>query len=273
MINEQSCEAVHPLLPAYSIGATDPDETIQVQSHLATCPMAAGELASYLEVSDALLFSSETVDAPPILRERLRAATTPPGQAVSPRSSQGVWERLRQALASQHMRPALAVGFMALAALLALGLYFSGQVNHLLDSQAELIAMASNQQAVLTQVGEGEFLRITLPPGPAGEATGAYATVVCNPTQPAAFVLAEKLPALPPGQAYQVWLIQGEERVSGGLFRPDAEGNGTIAFQAPRPMGEYESVGISAEPAGGSPRPTSPAVIEGSLYGEGGYQG
>ena len=121
-------------------------------------------------------------------------------------------------------------------------------------------------------MGEGAFLRITLPAGPAGEASGAYATVVCDPSEAAAFVLAENLPVLASDQAYQVWLIHGDERVSGGLFRPNAQGNGAIAFQAPKPMGDYDAIGISTEPATGSARPTSPPVIQGDLYGDTDYQ-
>lgn len=62
---EQYCAAIHPLLPAFSIGATDPDETTLVQEHLAACPQAVAELASYQMLAGVLLFS-----APP-LRRRL----------------------------------------------------------------------------------------------------------------------------------------------------------------------------------------------------------
>lgn len=279
MTNEPTCAAIHILLPAYSIGATDPDETAQVQHHLASCRQAAVELADYLALSDALLFSAPAVEAPAAIEDRLRALTSVPAsaspEAVSRRSPgrEGPWRRLRRALAAPQFRPALVLGAAALVALLVVSLYAGGQVRRLRESQAELIAQLDQQQAVLTQVGEGDFLRITLPAGPAGEATGAYATVVCNPTQRAGFVLAEGLPPLPADQAYQLWLIHGEERVSGGIFEPDSQGYGRIAFLAPQPMGEYEAIGISAEPIGGSAAPTSPAVIQGSLYGENGYQG
>lgn len=276
---EQYCAAIHPLLPAFSIGATDPDETTLVQEHLAACPQAVAELASYQMLAGVLLFSAPPVEAPAGLADRIRGAAGAPTGASScalPQPStveNGFWRRLRQTLSSPQFRPALALGALALIALLAVGLYFDAQVRQLRDLQAGLIAQLTQQQAVLTQVGEGAFLRITLPAGPAGEATGAYATLVCNPTEQAGFVLAENLPALAADQAYQVWLIHGEERVNGGLFRPNAQGDGAIAFKAPKPMGEYEAIGISVEPATGSPRPTSPPVIQGSLYGDTGYQG
>ncbi len=275
---EQDCADIHSLLPAYSIGATDPDETAQVQIHLAACQQATAELAGYQILAEALLFSAPPVEAPAGLRDRIRAEASAPPRASSralPQPSpvrDGFWQHIRQALSSPQLRPALGLGAVALVALLAVGLYFDAQLRQLRDSQAGLIAQLTQQQAVLTQVGQGEFLRIALPAGPAGEATGAYATVVCNPTEQAGFVLAENLPALAADQAYQIWLIHGKERVSGGLFRPDAQGNGTIAFQAPKPMSEYEAIGISVEPATGSANPTSPPVIRGNLYDPASYE-
>lgn len=275
---EQYCAAIHPLLPAFSINATDPDETVLVQKHLAACPQATSELASYLTLAEALLFSAPPVMTPAGLEGRIRAGVRTPPSASSRAMPQplpmrvGFWQRLRQILSSPQFRPALVLGVLAVVALLAVGLYFDAQVRQLRGSQASLIAQLTQQQAVLTQVGEGAFLRISLPAGPAGEATAAYATVVCNPKEQAGFVLAENLPALAADQAYQIWLIRGEERISGGLFRPDAQGNGAIVFRAPKAMGEYEAIGISAEPIAGSPGPTSLPVIQGSLYGDTGYQ-
>ena len=62
---EQDCAAIHSLLPAFSINATDPDETALVQKHLATCSQATAELAGYQALAEALLFSA------PRLRRRL----------------------------------------------------------------------------------------------------------------------------------------------------------------------------------------------------------
>ena len=80
---EQYCAAIHPLLPAFSIGATDPDETALVQKHLAACPQAVAELASYQMLAEALLFSAPPVEAPAGLADRIRAATGAPTGASS----------------------------------------------------------------------------------------------------------------------------------------------------------------------------------------------
>ena len=66
---------------------------------------------------------------------------------------------------------------------------------------------------------------------------------------------------LPEEQAYQVWLISGEERVNGGTFRVTDEGYGILFLQPPDPLHTYDSIGITVEPAVGSLGPTSPHVL------------
>jgi anti-sigma-K factor RskA len=69
------------------------------------------------------------------------------------------------------------------------------------------------------------------------------------------------MPALPRGMAYQVWLIQGEQRQSAGVFQVDREGNGILFVELDRPLAEFDAVGVTVEPASGSSSPTSPRVI------------
>jgi hypothetical protein len=49
------------------------------------------------------------------------------------------------------------------------------------------------------------------------------------------------------------------------LFTVDASGRGVWVVRSPRPWKEYQAVGATVEPAGGSPGPTSPRVIGGRL--------
>lgn len=272
----QDCQVIHPLIPAYALGAADADEAVLVEAHLAGCAEAAAELAAYTELADTLLYSAPPVQPPAALAGKLRAATAPnaPAPARQPvlaRTQPGFWQRLGAALSPRQWRPAYVLAALALLTLVATNLYWGSQMQSLRSAQQTLAARLDQQTDVLTQVGEGDFLRIYLPAGPAGEASDAYATVVCNPKQQAGFILAENLPALPEDQAYQVWLIKDGQRTSGGLLQPNDQGLGWLAFRAPLPMGEYTEVGITAEPATGSPGPTSPPVIKGNLY-DGDYQ-
>jgi hypothetical protein len=57
------------------------------------------------------------------------------------------------------------------------------------------------------------------------------------------------------------------QRENGGAFRVDEQGFGMISVIAQRPFTAYQRVGITEEPAGGSPGPTSPRVIGATLQG------
>ena len=81
-----------------------------------------------------------------------------------------------------------------------------------------------------------------------------------------AVLIVQNLPSLPQDRAYQIWLGRGDrQRDNGGVFRVDEQGFGLVSITAPRPFTAYQRVGITEEPAGGSPGPTSPRVIGGTL--------
>ena len=223
----QDCATIHALIPAYSLGAADPNEAMQVEAHLAQCPEAAALLADYAALAETLLFSAPPVQAPASLATKLAAATAAPTplplRQTAPVAVQpSLWQRLTDALSPKNWRPSYVFAALILIGLLATNLYWGSQVRALHGAQQQLAAHIDDQVDVLTQVGDGSFLRIYLPAGPAGEASHAYATVVCSPEREAGFILAENLPVLPAGQAYQVWLIQDDQRTIYFRLDPDA---------------------------------------------------
>lgn len=272
------CTEIHELIPAYCLGATDPDETRLVAAHLAGCPDAAAEAAEYRMLSEGLLFSAPPAAPPACLANKLFAATAATAEPAKPVVAAAVqaqpgdadpslWDRFRAALAGSGLRPLPVLAAIALIAVLAVNVYLVNQIGLLRGSFDDLEGRLGKQTAVLTQVGEGTNVRIALPPGPAGAATAAYGALVCNPEEPVGFLLAENMPSLAPGEAYQVWLGQGDTLVSAGIFEADAAGYGRIVFSASLPMGQYDSLRVTAEPASGSAQPTSLPTIGGSLYG------
>ncbi|MCA9870742.1 MAG: anti-sigma factor [Caldilineae bacterium] len=272
------CTEIHELIGAYCLGATDPDETGLVEAHLAECPEAAAEAAEYHALAETLLFSATPVEPPASLSASLLAATAPssdaplsvalPVQTKAEDTSPSLWHRIQAALAGLSLRPLPVLAGIAVVTLLAANLYLISQIGALQSSVDALQSQAGQQVAVLTQVGEGAYLRIGLPAGPAGIATDAYGALVCSPDQPQGFLLAENLPVLQPGHAYQVWLGQGDIEISAGLFNANAAGYGKLVFTAPLPMGQYDSLLVTEEPATGSSQPTTPPTIGGSIYGE-----
>src|SRR5262249_35026464 len=82
------CERVLDLIPAFSIGATDPDEEEFIKARLAECPEATLELAKYMKLAEALHYSAAHVQARPVLANRLRTSLqlppTSPGNGLLP---------------------------------------------------------------------------------------------------------------------------------------------------------------------------------------------
>ena len=73
------------------------------------------------------------------------------------------------------------------------------------------------------------------------------------------FVIPENLPALPDGSTYQLWSVVDGTPVSLGILGSDP--NVTVVATGPDPS----TMAITAEPAGGSPAPTSPILVSGNL--------
>ena len=93
----------------------------------------------------------------------------------------------------------------------------------------------------------------------AGEATGE---LVLGSDGVSALVLVQNMPPLPADQAYQLWLVQGDERYDGGTYDADDE---IWLIQFPLNYDLVEVVGVTIEPQGGSPVPTGPRVMSVNL--------
>jgi hypothetical protein len=62
-------------------------------------------------------------------------------------------------------------------------------------------------------------------------------------------------------QCYQLWFVGHGQRVSGGILRTGPDGSGYTIIQAPGPVSEFDDVGVTREPAGGSQWPTSDRLL------------
>ncbi len=252
-----ACAAVEALVPAYSIGATDPEETNIVNSMLAACPTATTELASFAKLSAALLYSAPPVPTPAGLEERLRAALRSAPPVVEPPPS--VWTRIKQSLAwlPQSSPQWAAAGVILL--LLALNIYAINQNRQL---RAQVVYLAQQQMQYAQAI---HLLAATNPPVltlPAvQENSPAQAQVRWDTNAGVAVLNADAFPPLPANMAYQLWLRRDGERSSAGIFTVDQSGTGWLVFPINQPLDSLEAMGITPEPAGGSPGPTGDAVV------------
>jgi anti-sigma factor RsiW len=86
---------------------------------------------------------------------------------------------------------------------------------------------------------------------------GATGSVVLGGNGRAALVVTD-LSAAPSGHTYEAWVIKGKSVVPAGLFH----GGGTTAVvQLAHRVPKGATVGVTVEPAGGSPQPTSQPFI------------
>ncbi len=98
-----------------------------------------------------------------------------------------------------------------------------------------------------------------------GPAPGATGVLVISRGGEYGTLIVDGLPALNASQQYQLWLILDGQRTSGGVFAVNPEGYGSLKVLSPKPLNAYQAVGVTIEPAGGSPRPTGEKVLGGNL--------
>ncbi len=82
---------------------------------------------------------------------------------------------------------------------------------------------------------------------------------VVVPTSTRAVLIAQ-LPPLPAQKQYQLWVGEDEERYSCGVFSAGQPVE-QILLNMPDLPSKYQSLGITVEPYGGSPAPTTAPVF------------
>lgn len=273
------CDQLRDLLPAYSMNMTDPQETQLVEQMLPHCPEVAEEWEDYQLMAEALLFSAPAVHAPAHIADKLREATsTIEAIAVSsvtkPQSeSPTLWQRLQKLMfisentrdeqRTRYLTPGFAVIALILVVLVG---YLFYEVNTLRDRQKELTTNVATQDNFLAFMSTTEVFRFDLSGTNDFAGTDTNGILLCNPEHTLARLQVEHLEPLPNDRTYQVWLTHGTRRVSVGTFDVDHYGRASLIFDAPLPMREYQYIGISQEPIGGSENPTGDSIVRGRLY-------
>ncbi len=221
---------VQELLPAFALGSLEPRERQRVARHLESCPACRSHLAGYEELVATLSLAAPAAEPPRSLRGRV------------------LQKALRQAPPAQP-RPPLA-WTLAAAALLALSLGFNLQLWRRVNRLEAAATALPGQMAVLAGTEA---------------AAGARGLLLFQTGESEATLVVEDLPPLERGRQYQLWLIREGQRTSGGVFSVTPQGYGCLLILSPLPLDNYQRLGITVEPAGGSPGPTGQRVLGGSL--------
>ena len=131
------------------------------------------------------------------------------------------------------------------------------------DHDAQIMDMVKEQR-VLTYM-EANPDRLVSMLRPADTAAAGRGMMVTSSDGRDCLLAVLDLPALNGGEVYQVWLIKDDVMTSGGVFTVDSTGYGQTVIRPTNPMWEFDSIGITVEPAGGSSGPTGQQVLLGDL--------
>lgn len=235
---------VEPLLAGFALEASTLEEARIVEEHLEGCERCVAALADYRAVADGLLLAPRPKTPPARVRARLLA------RVASPAPKASIWGRVAGLGWSRAAFGAV------LGALLIVNLVVLGQNR----------AVASQQQALTQRIADQQtaFALITYPTTKIANVYGdGYGTLVYDPGQPIAVLNAWGLSPLPSNQTYQAWLVTAKgDRVSGGLFQVATGARfTTLVINSPSPLSSYVGIGVTVEPAGGSPAPTGARVL------------
>lgn len=220
---------VHALSGAYAVDALDDIERASFERHLAECAECRAEVASLRETA-ALLASTEAVEPPASLRDRVLAdisTVRPLPPEVAP-----------AARARRHLG-ALVAAAAVVVALLGAGVVVWHQPWQDNTTVAESVLSADDAQSTTLELGE------------------ATATMTHSDSLGRAVIVTDDMPPPPEGKVYQLWFdVPGEGMVSAGLMPVATDQTVVLDGDAATATG----AGITVEPAGGSPHPTTEPV-------------
>jgi anti-sigma-K factor RskA len=259
------------LAAAYALGALEPDEARRFEAYLAGSPEAQREVAEFREVA-ALLAVGETESVPgPDLRDRVLARVGHEKSRALPSGGR----------APRRPIPLAMWGALAACLLAAVGLGagFLSTRKQLGDAQSQYTDLARTLDRQRRQLAEREktlaereaTLNALTEPG-----VELYQLTASGDPEPGiqlfwnreknlAIVNGFRLKPLPSGQAYQLWFIEDGKPVPSVTFKPEPSGHAKVEGVTVPTAGELSAAAITVEPEGGSPQPTSPILLLGSL--------
>ncbi|MEU9099945.1 anti-sigma factor [Streptomyces sp. NPDC048361] len=235
---------LHTLTGAYALHALNDEEREEFECHLAACESCAQEVRELAATAARLGLAMTTLPPAALKANVLRRITTvrqdPPRTRPvgrSPRRADRRHTALRFALAACL---AAAVGSGGIAVW-----------QHQQAETARVQAQAERQQSQqLTGVLAAPDAKAT-----SGQLKGnATGTLVVARSRNQAVFLASGLSRPPAGKVYQLWYDDAGTMRSAGLMNPTRP---TEAVLLSGPLDHATGMGITVEPAGGSPQPTT----------------
>jgi anti-sigma factor RsiW len=272
--------ALHTLVGAYVMDAVPEADRVAFERHLGGCSACREEVRGLREAT-ARLASASAIEPRPELREQtLQAASRlrqmpplvggqPPEGARAARAARaariGRVGRLARFLPlslgrlSSGGRPFRSGWLNVLtAAAVVLAVAFAGTAIGLgLNSssmQHRLSATEERDHAVAAVLTAKDAVMRT-----SAVTTGGTATVVMSHRERSLVFIASELSSLPASRGYELWLMGPSGDRSVGML--PAQRGGMYGPMVVSGLRAGDRVGLTVEPAAGSPRPTTPAIV------------
>lgn len=275
------------LLGAYALDAVDPDEAVELEEHLRSCPQCRAELADHRSVAALLANSGGPAPAgvwtriagalddpaPPVAGETSVASPTDslPDVAGSTAAAPSVPRSVPPTVAAADGTGVVPLDVgrrrgrgvaTALAAAAAAVVLLAGAVGVLTirDQEQRLDDLAAEVERTRDDRAAADALAVpgsTLVRLDAPDGDLAVRAVVTAEGQ--GYLLAGALPDAGDGATYQLWGLDGERAVSLGVLGRDPR---IVPFHVEAPV---DALAVTDEPEGGSDRPTSDPLVVGTL--------
>ena len=254
---------------SYALDALDIEERVEFEQFALTDEQTAQEARELTETAALLAYGTEEQTPPPQLKADVMAAIRNKRQLPNPSVVRDISSGKKHGSHSSASNTAKGSRWLpALGAAAAL-VVFAGAAGWVVgqnstDSalQNQLVALESNkasaaaqQEAMLSIVGSADA-KIATTEMPAG----ASVTVASSTKANRAAVMVQDMPKLPADKTYELWFISAAGAVPAGLMTiTDSTTPGLQILDGP--MGGATHVGITIEPAGGSPSPTTTPLL------------
>jgi anti-sigma-K factor RskA len=254
-------EDPHTLAGAYAMDAVDEQDRGRFEQHLARCESCRQEVRGLREATAALA-TATAVEPPAALRDAVLQAVAysrqaPPVAGKHAGPLPGWHDRLGRSPGRAGRRgpgrwaPRLVIGLAAAAAVVAavLGLGAYAHMEHRPgqaqggDPRVAAVLSAPDARMVSGHVS-----------------TGGTATVVMSRRMRQLVFTAADLRALPPQKGYELWLIGPSGKRPAGMLAGSEHGR-MIGPMVVSGLSAGDRVGLSVEPAGGSPQLTSRLIL------------
>jgi anti-sigma-K factor RskA len=236
------------MIPARALSALDAAEERALNEHLENCDECRKELDEWHATAATLAVVADPAEPSPKVRERIlsevRKELATPEVIPFRSTSRNVWRSFGSlgAMAAVVLITALIVGLVVLWR-------ENNAIKYERDQAQAFVQLATTPGAKVSEL-KGVDL-----------GSGATATLAYDKAGHA-MLMADKLPSVPRGKAYQLWFIVGKNPpMPGKTFQPDSAGKGVLTDQMPKEALDTAIFAITLEPESGSNAPTSPIYL------------